>query len=245
MKHILMDIVKQTSPHFDKVRVTGTDTGTTVEAYSEDKMLFLVAELKEAVPEFKGQFGINSLPILNGLLNVPTYKTDEAKFAVRRNERDGQEYVSEFEFRDKDGANVRFRTMNPKLVGDQAKIANIPWDISVPLSKSKITEVVQLAGLLASATEGNFGLRVEGGTLFLTLGRKSAASHTGSVALATEVEGQVPASNTVFKVPQFLAVLKNVGNHPCTVRFSQKGVGGVRVETEHGTYNYYMRASEG
>ena len=45
MKELLIDVVRQTAPLFEKVRVTGLPSGLRVEGHSEDKMLFLLAEL--------------------------------------------------------------------------------------------------------------------------------------------------------------------------------------------------------
>lgn len=243
MKAVLAEIVRQTAPLFDKIRVTGLDTGIKVEAHSEDKMLFLVADLTEPVPDLAGEFGICDLSLLNGLLNFGSYKAENATFKVHRTERDGVSYVSEFEFGEVQGGCARFRTMNPRLVGDQAKIATIPWNVAVTPSKAKLAEVIQLAGLL-SEVEKHFSVHVKEGTLFLTLGGKGAASHTASVALASEVDEELPPSNMVFKAPQFLAVLKAAGNQPM-VRFSSRNVAGITVTTEKGVYNYLLRATEG
>jgi hypothetical protein len=244
MKSVLAEIVRQTAPLFEKIRVTGLDTGIKVEAHTEDKMLFLVADLNVSVPDLAGEFGICDLSLLHGLFNFGSYKADDATFKVHRTDREGVSYVSEFEFGETQGGCTRFRTMNPRLVGDQAKIATIPWNVAVTPSKAKIAEVTQLAGLL-SEVEKHFSVHVKDGTLFLTLGGKGAASHTASVALATEVEDDLPPSNMVFKAPQFLAVLKATGNLPITVRFSSRHIAGITVTTEKGVYNYLLRATEG
>ena len=244
MKQVLAEIVRQTAPLFDKIRVTSTETGLKIEAHTEDKMLFLVGELNEPVPELAGEFGIGNLNLLNGLLNFATYKAEDAKFAANRADREEGSYVSEFVFRDAQGGRTHFRTMNPRLVGDQAKIANIPWNVAVTPTKAKIAEVIQLAGLL-SEVDKHFSAHIEGSTLFLTLGGKGAASHTASVALAADVEGELPTSNMVFKAPQFLSVLKTVGNLNSTVRFSARHIAGITVNADHGVYNYLLRATEG
>src|SRR5271154_3753081 len=99
MRETLSDMVRHVAPHFDKVKVTGTEDSTKIEAGTEDKQLFLVAQFKVSIPEFSGEFGIGSLGLLKGLLDFPSYKTDEAKFRVHRAIREEAERVSEFEFR--------------------------------------------------------------------------------------------------------------------------------------------------
>jgi hypothetical protein len=96
IKDVLSDIVRQVTPLFEAVLVTGNDTGTKVEAFTEDKTLFLIAHLKPVIPEFSGEFGIGSLSMLNGLLSFPSYKADDAKFYVHRFSRDDLDFVSEF-----------------------------------------------------------------------------------------------------------------------------------------------------
>lgn len=245
MREILAEIVRQTSPLFEKIRVTGLDIGVKVEAHTEDKNMFLVAELNEPVREFAGEFGMSNLSLVNGLLNFPSYKGEKAKFKAKRTERDGVDYLSEFEFYDAHGGCSRYRTMNPRLVGDQAKIQAIPWEVSVVPQKAKITEFIQLAGLL-SEVEKQFSVNIENKTMFLTIGGgRAATSHSSSIAFASDVTEELPHTNMVFKVPQFLSVLKAAGNLPVTVKFSSRGVAGVIVDTGKGTYSYILRASEG
>jgi hypothetical protein len=245
LKTVLADIVRQTAPLFEKIRVTGLDTGIKVEAHTEDKMLFLVGELQDTVPELAGEFGICDLSLLHRLFNFASYNADNATFTVHRTDRDGLSYVSEFEFSDTQGGGTRFRTMNPRLVSDQAKIANIPWSVTVTPSKSKTAELIQLAGLL-SDVEKHFSVHVKNNTLFLTLGGKGAASHMASVAFATDVEvgADLPSAN-MFKTAQFLNVLKVAGNLPVLVRFSARHIAGITITTEKGVYNYLLRATEG
>jgi hypothetical protein len=244
MKQLLADIVRQVSPLFEKIRVTGLDDGTKVEAYTEDKMLFLFADLKGFQSDLVGEFGISNLPLLRGLLEFATYNTDGAKFNVHRTERDGNNYVSELEFSAAGEGRAVFRTINPRIMGDRARIAPINWGVSVTPSKAKITEIIQLTGML-SQVEQHFAVNYENHTLFLTIGAKGTNSHNASVALTSDIncEGLLPL-NSVFKAPHFLGVLKNAGNQPCTIRFCKDGVSGILIETNHGTYNYLLRGTE-
>jgi hypothetical protein len=205
-------------------------------------MLFLFAELKTATPELAGEFGINNLQLLRGLLDFPSYKADNAQFQVRRTTRDSLDYVSEFEFKDAAGGGTRFKTINPRMIGDRAHFTAPNWSISVEPPKAKLTEAIQLTGML-STVDQHFSVVCENRTLFLTIGGKGASSHNASVALATDIEcGTLP--KMVYRAQHFLNVLKNAGNLPCTIRFAKEGVGGVMVETEHGRYSYILRGTE-
>ena len=245
MKKLLSDIVGQVVPLFDKIRVTGLDDGTKVEAYTDDKMLFLFADLKTAEPDLSGEFGLSNLQLLRGLLESPIYKADAAKFKARRIERDGINYVSELEFGDTAGGRTAFRTINPRMLGGRAQQLPTTWGVSVTPTKAKITEVMQLTGMLAQV-EPHFGVTYENRTLFLSIGAKGGNSHNASVALATDItcEDDLPLKS-VFKSSYFLGVLKNAGNQSCTIRFCNNGLSGILIETEHGAYNYILRGTEG
>jgi hypothetical protein len=226
------------APLFKKAKITGTETTTKIEAFDDDKILFMVATTKQPVPEFIGEFGIGSLHLLSGLLNFASYKTDDAQIKVHHNEAIG--YVSEFEFRDKRGGYTRYKTMNPKLV-EQATITNIPWNVTVTPTKATITELTQLSAHL-SEVDTMFGVKVENKTLFVTIGGGASLTHASSVAFASDVEEVFAAPSVTYNTKHLLAVLKNAGPNPSAVRFSERGLAGVTVDTEYATYNYYLRA---
>jgi hypothetical protein len=242
MKDVLFDMVRQVAPLFEAVRVTGTDNGTKVEAYTDDKSLFLIGRLKDATPEFAGEFGIGSLSTLKGLLDFPPYKAEDAKFMVHRFARDDLDFVSEFQFKDGKGAGTRFKTMSPRMVGEQATIKNIDWELTMTPSKAKIEEIAKLSVLL-SDVDKTFGLKVENGTLFLTIGGNSEVRHAATVILVEDdVDGKLLNANPWFyNTAQLLSILKNTGNHESSVKFSSRGVIGIVVETEKGEYTYYLR----
>jgi hypothetical protein len=238
LRNQLTDVVRQVAPLFKKIKVTGDADSTKIEAMDDDKILFLNATLKQPVPEFIGEFGIGSLSLLSGLLNFASYKTDDAKLLVHRSE--VGDHVGEFEFRDKRGGFTRFKTMNPRLV-EQPQIANIKWHVTVAPTKATVTELSQLASHL-SEVDSMFGVMVENHTLFVTIGGGASGTHTSSVALATEVEEAFSAPSATYNTKHLLSVLKNAGPNPSEVRFSERGVAGITVETEYGTYNYFLRA---
>lgn len=238
MREQLTDVVRQVAPLFKKIKVTGTVDSTKIEAFDDDKVLFLVATLKEPVPEFIGEFGIGSLGLLSGLLNFASYKSDDAEFRVHRSE--NSDYVSEFEFRDKKGGFTRFKTMNPRLV-EQATVTNIPWSVRVTPTKATIAELTQLSAHL-SEVDTMFGVKLENYTLFITIGGGASGTHTSSVAFATDVVDTFSPPSVTYNTKHLLSVLKNSGAIPAEVLFSEKGIAGITVNTDYGTYNYYLRA---
>ncbi len=238
MREQLTDIVRQAAPLFKKIKITGDETTTKIEGMDDEKILFVNATLKQPIAEFQGEFGVGSLSLLGGLLNFASYKAEDAKFFVHRS--DIGDYVSEFEFRDKRGGFTKFKTMNPKLV-EMPQIANIKWHVTVTPSKATIAELGQLANHL-SEVDTMFGVLVKDKTLFVTIGGGANGTHASSVALATDVEEEFTPPSAVYNTKHLLAVLKNTGSEPAKVRFSERGVAGIAVETDYGTYNYFLRA---
>jgi hypothetical protein len=236
----LSEVVKYLGPNFEKIKVTGNAETTKIEGIDKDKMLFVLASLKDAIPDFDGEFGIGNLGILSGLLNFPSYKAEDSQLLVHRS-RDA-EYVAEFEFRAKNGGGARFRTMNPRLV-EQPRVNNITWDVSVTPTKAAVAEFRQLAGLL-SDVDKHFGVKVEGGTLFVTIGGGGAGTHSASVAFATDLDKDFHTT-AQYNTQHLLSILQGAGSHPALVRFSAKGVAGVVVTTEIATYNYILRGKQG
>jgi hypothetical protein len=239
MREVLHDMTKHVTSLFENVIITGTDEKTTIDAQDKDKMFYLIGEFKSAVPDFEGEFGLGSLNLLNGLLNFASYKTDESKFIVHI--KDGK---PEFEFRDRDGAKTKFKTLDSRFVGDGGKktsIGKIPWEGEVVMTKAKTQEISQLAGML-SEVDDKFGLVVIDTKLFLTIGGKSETTHATTILLQEDVDNKTLNSNKFYyNTAKFLTIIKNAGTSPCTMSYCSRGVMGVRVETEHAIYNYYLR----
>ena len=239
MREILADIVHHCSP-WDSIRITGTDTQTRIQG-NKDKKFFLDAYTKAPVPEMAGQFGLTDLPMLSGLLNLPTYKGDEATLGAKREVKAEAETVTEFQFRDRHGAGSNFKTMSASMVGGQADIANIPWNVSVPVSRSKVAEYSQIAALYGKIRD-QFGIDLIEGNLIFSLGATNAHTHSATLVFGTEVEGTLKTlADKEFNSTFFLSLLKLGGNNPTTLNISDRAIIQVSVETEQATYNYVLR----
>jgi hypothetical protein len=87
-----------------------------------------------------------------------------------------------------------------------------------------------------------FGVKLENYTLFITIGGGASGTHTSSVAFATDVVDTFSPPSVTYNTKHLLSVLKNSGAIPAEVLFSEKGIAGITVNTDYGTYNYYLRA---
>jgi hypothetical protein len=130
--------------------------------------------------------------------------------------------------------------MSAELVGEQAVIANIPWDVTVTPTKPKLAEFSQLAGLY-SEVDKNFGLRTEGTGLVIYIGDENSSTHRVDMMFATDVKGELKGG-MLFSTAQYLAVMKLAGNNPTSMSIT-RGVLRVTVETDHANYSYYLRGN--
>lgn len=246
MRDILTDIVKQTKDLFGVVKVTGTDTETRLQAVDDDKMFVLNATLAVPVAEFMGEFGISNLGMLDGLLNFPSYRTDEAQLEVVRKTRGKGETVEYFRFVDANGEGAVFRCMSPDLIDTQASVPKIPWDVTLAPQKSKIAEFHKLAGLF-NDVDKFFSLhtkKTKGQVdLVFSIGSEDSSSHRSAMVFESGVGGEIKQP-LPFNTQQFLSLTKVMGATAmdCSMSLYHKGVLSVTVTTPLATYNYYMRA---
>jgi hypothetical protein len=234
--------VRQTAPLFDKIHVVADETRAKVEAHTEDSMVFLVAELAPAA-DLGGDFGISNLALLKKLLDTPTYKSDNAKLQARRLTRGDHDYVAELEFRDGNGGRFLFRTIHPRILKKWPQLGTVNWDCAVEMSKAKLHEVTQLAGMLAQFDQ-HFSVGFENHTLLLHIGANDNNSHNATVPLATDLD-EVALPNCLFLANYLITILKNAGEWPLTIRFgAQEGVVGITIKTDQGSYDYLLRGSD-
>lgn len=241
---VLSDVVKQCAlANVEVIKVTGTASGTKVQTFDADKTLFIEGDLAETVPEFEGEFGITNLKMLSGLLGFTNYQTENAAFKVRTRDVGGVTALDQFEFRGA-GSKSIFKLMDIQHVPSQATIANIPWGVTLDeISKSKITEFQQFAGLYAEVDK-QFGVSVdEDKNLVISFGAQASSAHSGSMVFAENIAGSLPGTLT-FPVDKFLTLMKIGQNAQSSkLMFTSKGLLGVEAVTNHGTYKYFLRQS--
>jgi len=244
MRDVLLDIIRQTNGLMECLKISGTDKVTLIKGCDSEKTLFVEAELKNVVSEFEGEFGISNMSLLNGLLNFANYRTSDAVFSVKKMERNGQNTVEKFEFRNAvTGNDADFRMMDPRHIPEQATIpTNIPWDVEFSPSKSKISEFSQLASLYAEVDKC-FGIRTVKGDLQFFIGdEENSSSHRASMVFENGASGELKG-NLSWTTAQFLSIMKLSGNNPTTMKVTNRGVLLISVETAHGIYNYFLRAN--
>jgi len=243
MRDILTDVVRQTKDLFEQIKVTGTEEATKIQGVDKDKTLFLEATLNNPLPEFIGEFGISNLHMLDNWLNHSPFKSEKSSFSVVREVKNGSETVTSFEFRAADGYGSSHKTMAANLVAEQAKIANIPWQVTVVPSKAKIAEFQAVSRIFSEVDSKSFRISTtKSKELIFSLGDENAATHNVSMVFEANVTGELNGSNMMFDTNQFLGLMKIAGANPTTMNITSKGVLGMVMQTLSGTYNYYLRA---
>lgn len=256
MREIISEIIGQSRELFDRVRVTGSSTETVVKAADKDKVVFLVAKLKEPLECFQGDFAMGNLHFLDGLLNFPNYKTDTATLEVDRQpkiyvdketeEKITTETVVGLVFKDAHGKGAVYRTADAKFAGEQVNEVKVVWDVTFKPSKSKITELTQLSKLFSEVSK-TFSIYVDDNSdLVFCLGDDSSSTHNAEMIFESGVTGTLNDGDTkielTFDSGRFLSLTKLAGVHPVTLNISKKGVLSFTITTGFATYNYYLRA---
>ncbi len=234
MRDVIADIVRQTAGLVDEIRVVGSSDSTVIEGYDESRTVLVQARLKEPLGEFVGEFGIPNIGLLNGLINFPSYRTDNATFTVKRRQRGDREIVEEFQFRDAKGQGADYRL---KSATKGFETAAIQWDISFEPDKSRLAEFQQLAKLYGEV-EKTFGFKTENSNLVVQLGNDNSSTHRASMVLADEVEGDYRAG-VRWLSDKFFSVMRAGGATPI-ISLSKSGVIRVTADTQYGIYNYLL-----
>lgn len=242
MREILQDILKQTSSLYECLVVTVEDDKTKLEATDKEATVFLQAELKNSIPEFIGQFGMNNLTMLAGLLSFPSYNTDTATFTVGRGQHRGQDIVTQIVFKDGKGGFSDYRLVMPSMLPEQAEIRSIPWNITFEPNRSRLAEFQQLSSLYSKAGGAQFAPKTIDGDLHFFIGEEDSADHSASMLFEPSVD-TILKGEIKFPTQVFLSVIKIAGTNPVTISIASVGALKISIETPHGTYNYIIRGS--
>jgi|TARA_Y100000389_G_C17454754_1_gene517325 hypothetical protein len=240
MKDHLLDIVKNTYGLgiIDLVKITGTDTETAIEALAEDRSVIVQAKLNNAVPEFKGTFGMPNLGKLSTILGISEYK-DNAKIELATQERNGENVAVGLNFENANGDfKNNYRFMSQEIVNDKlktVKMRQVSWNVEFEPSVANIQRLKFMAQ--ANAEELNFTAKTEGTDLKLFFGDHS--SHAGNFVFQGDVTGTLTKA-WAWPVNAVIAILGLSGDK--TFSISDEGAAQITVNSGLATYNYILPA---
>jgi hypothetical protein len=242
IQNLLLDVLKQSNvAKIDILKVTPEKGKLHIQSFDADRVLFIDAITHEGYPEVTGEFGLFNFKILKGLLSMANFQSDSASFKVGTRKIEDGEFPDKFEFKG-GGTKATFRLMSKEVVPEQPTIVNIPWDITLVPTPSKLAEFQQMASLY-NDVEGMFTVRTDGTDLVVNFGNDSASTHSASMVLAEGVEGSL-TSEMKFPISHFLTLMKLTSDAKATdVRLTSKGLLGVVAVSDYATYNYYVKQS--
>ena len=244
VKDAVQDIVRMTAGlgFINAVKVTGTDSETTLDAMDADRTVILQAKLHNTVEEFNGEFGLGNLGFLAGVTALGNYQTDDATVDVVARDRNGVSSPDHLMFKDADGNTDQYRFMSKEIIEQTlqtVKFKGVEWDVTLEPTKAKVNELQQVAGIYGGI-EPNFTVKTEGTDLIVTVGAADG-SFTGKRTFAQNVNGEI-TEGYAWPLAQVLAILKLGMSGTCVMQISKKGALMISVDSGIGKYDYILPA---
>ena len=245
MKDILLDLVDHTAGlgFIENVKVTGTTEETVFEAMDLDRTVILNAKSHKPVPEFIGEFGMGNLGFLNGIVNLDSYKVDEATINVNNRERNGEQVLESLTFEDQYGNTDQYRFMSKEVVDQQlktVKFRGVNWNVSFEPTKQSVQELAQIANIYVNI-EPTFSVRTENGNVVIGVGTDDGSGHVGKRIFARNVAGELK-QHWSWPLHQVLAILKLGMSGACIMNISDQGALQIAIDSGLITYDYILPA---
>lgn len=241
IKHILTDIVTHTHNlgNLPLVKVTGDDESTVIESVSEDRSVVLHAKTADAIPEFKGLFGMSNLDKLSLHLKNPEYK-ENAKINVVTAVRNNVTMPVTLHFENESGDFVNdYRFMNSEIIAEKLKTVKFrgaKWDVEFTPQVSAINRFKLQAS--AHAEEKLFRVSTDNGNLVFSFG--DASAHAGNFVFNAGTTQRLKQT-LAWPVAQVLSILALDGEK--TMRISDQGAMQINVDSEFASYSYVLPAN--
>ena len=240
MKDTLLDIIQHTSAlgFIDLIKVTGTDTNTTINAIAEDKSVIISGTFKNPHADFIGTFGMPNLGKLKTILGFDDYDTD-SKISMTRTNRDSIDTPECIHFETKDGSFVNdYRLMAKSVIDDKVKNVTFKgngWNVEFEPSVASILRLKKQAS--ANSEEQNFAVKLEGSDLKIYFGDPS--THSGNFVFQSNVSGSL-SNKWQWPVNQVMSILSLPGDKK--FRISDQGAAEITVDSGLALYQYLLPA---
>jgi hypothetical protein len=240
MKDTLLDIIQHTSAlgFIDLIKVTGSDTNTTINAIAEDKSVIISGTFKNPHSEFIGTFGMPNLGKLKTILSFDDYDAD-SKISMTRVNRDGVDTPDSIHFETKDGSFVNdYRLMAKSVIDDKVKNVTFKgngWNVEFEPSVASILRLKKQAS--ANSEEQNFAVKLEGSDLKIYFGDPS--THSGNFVFQSNVSGSL-SNKWQWPVNQVMSILSLPGDKK--FRISDQGAAEITVDSGLALYQYLLPA---
>ena len=241
MKDYLQDLITHTNGlgNVDLIKVSGTDTETTINAIAENKSVIVSGTLNSPIADFIGVFGMPNLGKLKTILGFDDYD-ENAKISVQRTSRDGVDVPSTIHFETKDGSFVNdYRLMTKSIVEEKVKTVTFKgttWNVEFEPTIAGIQRLKKQAS--ANSEEEHFTFTTVNGDLKINFGDPS--THSGNFVFQPSVGGTL-SKTWHWPVKVFQAILDLPGDK--TIKIADAGATEITVDSGLATYRYLLPAN--
>lgn len=244
IRDTLKDVLRHTHSLgiFEMVKITGTETETTVETVDADKTVIFKGTTVNPVADFVDQtVGLSRMSVLDGYLKFPGFEGDDATVQVNTQNRNGNEVPTEVQFVAADGTDAHYRFMLADIVNQQLKeikFKGADFDVNIVPTQKNLKELQYFNSVL-SAFESTFSPRTEGGKLYFYIG-DSGGDRT-KILISDAVDGEI---NHEFNWPLdiLLKILRLSDSANVVLSINAKGLLQIRVHSGMGEYTYLLPA---
>lgn len=240
MKDQLLDIVQHTHGLgvIDLVKITGTDSETTLEALAEDRSVIVQAKFKGVMGEFVGTFGMPNLGKLKTILGIDEYKED-ARINTQTQDKNGETIPVGLHFENKAGDFKNdYRFMASEIINDKmktVKFKGVKWNVDIVPTNQSIQRLRFQAA--ANSEENTFIAKTDNGDLKFFFGDHS--SHAGNFVFQAGVSGTLGKA-WAWPVQVVISILSLPGDK--TFKISDEGAAMITVDSGIAEYNYILPA---
>jgi len=240
MRDNLQDLIQHTHGLgcIDLIKVSGTDTETTINAVSDDKTVIFSGVFKNPIAEFIGVFGMPNLGKLKTILSLEDYD-EHSKINIVRGTREDPDAPANIHFETKAGDFINeYRLMSKYIVDDIIKhveFKGTKWNVEFEPSIVGIQRLKRQAS--ANSEEKNFVTKTENGDLKIFFG--DPTTHNGNFIFHPNVSGTLTRAWN-WPVKEFLSIMDLSGDK--TVRIGDAGVVEITVDSGLAVYRYLIPA---
>lgn len=244
IRDTLKDVLRHTHSLgiFEMVKITGTETETTVETVDADKTVIFKGTTVNPVADFVNQtVGLSRMSVLDGYLKFPGFEGEAATVKVNTQNRNGSEVPTEVQFVAEDGTDAHYRFMLADVVNQQLKeikFKGADFDVNIVPTQKNLKELQYFNSVL-SAFESTFSPRTEGGKLYFYIG-DNGGDRT-KILISDAVDGEI---NHEFNWPLdiLLKILRLSDSANVVLSINGKGLLQIRVHSGLGEYTYLLPA---
>lgn len=240
MRDYLLDLVSHTYDLgcIDAVKITGSDTETTIDGLAEDRSVVVAGKIHGPVPELLGLFGMPNLDKLKILLNLQEYR-ENAVISVTKQNRNGADIPVGLHFTNTAGDFKNdYRFMTAEVVAEKLKTAKFlgtRWEIEFEPTVASVQRLKMQAQ--ANSDMPTFRVIAEGAGLKFAFGDHS--THAGEFVFDSGVTGKLKKSWS-FPVAQVISILNLAGDRK--MRISDDGAMQITVDSGLTKYDYTLPA---